>query len=105
MATVYCTKCGAKNEDAAAVCVKCGSILETGKYPVRSRARREREEECFGLPYGGRIVGLIIGIVVILAGISWLMGYPLWSAFWPLLVIIFGILIVVGAIYAFSRRY
>lgn len=101
---VYCTKCGAKNEDDAIVCVKCGASLETGKFPARKYKRKEWEEECFGIPYGGSVVGIIIGIVVIIAGISWLMGYEFWNIFVPLIVLIFGILIVVGALYRYGRR-
>lgn len=100
----YCTKCGAKNEDDAAVCVKCGASLTTGKYPTRRHERRRYENECFGIPQGGRIVGLIIGLIIIIAGVSWLMGYQFWNIFWPLIVIIIGVLIVVGALYRYVAR-
>lgn len=101
---VYCTKCGAKNEDDAAVCVKCGANLKTGKYPARRYERRRYEDECFGIPQGGRIVGLIIGLIIIIAGVSWLMGYQFWNIFWPLIVIVVGVLIVVGALYRYVAR-
>jgi uncharacterized membrane protein YvbJ len=99
---VYCTKCGTKNEEDAAVCVKCGASL--GARPAWRRERRRAEQECFGLPHGGAIVGLIIGIIIIIAGISWLAGIDLERYFWPFIVIIFGILIVAGALYGYSRR-
>lgn len=99
---VYCTKCGTKNEEDAVVCVKCGAGL-VGRPPWR-RARKRPEEECFGLPHGGAIVGLIIGIIIIIAGISWLAEIEIGN-WWALIVIIFGILIAAGALYSYSRRY
>ena len=100
---VYCTKCGTKNEEDAVVCVKCGASLVT-RPPWR---RKRPEEECFGLPHGGAIVGLVIGIIIILAGISWLVSevYEIEFEIWPLIVIIFGILVLAGALYTISRRY
>jgi len=101
---VYCTKCGAKNEEDAAVCVKCGAPLVA---PARPPWRRERlrpaEEECFGLPHGGAIIGLVIGIIIILAGLSMLI--PIGKYIGAVLVIIFGILILAGALYRYSRRH
>jgi len=96
---VYCTKCGAKNEEDAEVCVKCGAPLVT--QPPWKRQRRRAEEECFGLPHGGAIVGLIFGIIIILAGLSWLLHFEIW----PFVVILFGILILAGALYRYSRGY
>jgi uncharacterized membrane protein YvbJ len=100
---VYCTKCGTKNEDDAVVCVKCGVNLQAGGRPSRRYGRRRHDEECFGIPQGGTIVGLIIGIIIIIAGVSWLLDYQFWDYLWPLLVIVFGLLIVVGALYKYGR--
>ncbi len=71
---VYCTKCGTKNEEDAAVCAKCGASL--GAYPPLRRERKRAEEECFGLPHGGAIAGLLIGTIIIIAGVAWL---ALWN--------------------------
>jgi len=120
---VYCTKCGTKNEEDAKHCTKCGADLEVSQEKsVEKRAKewgeefgrraeewgeqvgKRAEEECFGLPHGGAIVGAIIGIIIILVGLSWLTGFK-WEQFWPVVVIIFGILIVAGAVYGFSRRH
>jgi hypothetical protein len=64
------------------------------------------ENECFGLPNGGMIVGLIIGIIIILFGLNFFLqaSYGFSIEFWPLIIIIFGILIVAGALYG-RRRY
>ena len=95
---VYCTKCGAKNEEDAVVCVKCGASL-VGR-PAWRRERRRPEEECFGLPHGGAIVGLVIGIIIILVGLASLYEIDIG----PLMIIAFGVLILVWALYRYSRR-
>jgi len=119
---VYCTKCGTQNEDDAKYCSKCGADLEGSLEKSWERRAEEwgeefgrraeewgeqfgkrAEEECFGLPHGGAIVGLIIGIIIILVGVSWITGFE-WEFFWPLIVIIFGILILAGAVYGLRRR-
>jgi uncharacterized membrane protein YvbJ len=105
---VYCTKCGAKNEDTALVCVNCGASLQTGTYVSRRYERRRMEQECFGLPHGGAILGIAIGVIIILWGFIWL-GQQTGAIaqtveMWPIAAIIFGILIVIGAIYGLSRR-
>ena len=118
---VFCSKCGTKNEDVAEFCVKCGTKLkvssetslekriEKGAEEFGKRAeawgedfRKHTEQECFGLPHGGTIVGLIIGIIIILVGVTSLAGIDL--EFWPLIIIIFGLLIAGGAIYSLTRK-
>ena len=106
---VYCTKCGTKNEEDAAVCVKCGaSLAATPAWRPERRRRQKEEQECFGLPHGGAIVGLIIGIIIILVGISQVPGIlpeiDLGKYIWALAIIILGVLILAGALYSYSRR-
>jgi uncharacterized membrane protein YvbJ len=105
---VYCTKCGTKNEDTALVCVNCGASLQTGTYVSRRYERRRIEQECFGLPHGGAILGIAIGVIIILWGLIWLgqqTGVIAQTVeMWPIAAIILGILIVIGAIYGLSRR-
>jgi len=108
---VYCTKCGTKNEDTALVCVKCGASLETGTYVTRRSERRRAEEECFGLPHGGMIAGMVIGVIILLLGFWELMHIVNPAVFpsatnilGPLILIIFGLLIVLGALYRLGRR-
>jgi len=102
---VYCTKCGTKNEEDAKVCVNCGASLETGAL-VSRRFERRMEEECFGIPRGGSIVAVIIGLIIILFGVSWILSiyYNIKLEVWPIVVIVLGILIIVGAYYGMRRR-
>ena len=108
---VYCHNCGTKNEDDAEYCSKCGSSLKENDDYYRDRRHRHRRDggyprrgECFGLPHGGLIVGLIVGILLILFGISSIYGFAFWQYVWPTIIVIIGILFVAGAIYNYSRR-
>jgi len=74
---------------------------------VRSERRggRRVEDECFGLPHGGAIVGLIIGIAIILWGLTQVPGLlPENFEFGWLIIVVFGMLIIAGALYRLSRR-
>jgi len=103
---VYCTKCGAKNPDDVKVCSQCGAAL----YATEEHEQYRRiEQECFGIPRGGTIVGLAIGIIILLAGCVWILQQaeliPETVNVWPFAIIIFGVLIVIGALYGLRRRY
>jgi len=105
---VYCIKCGTKNEDTALVCVHCGASLETGTQVSRRVERRRAESECFGLPHGGIVFGIVIGVIILLWGsfelakqMKWITTIP---EIWPFFVIILGLLIVLGALYRLSRQ-
>jgi hypothetical protein len=103
---VYCSKCGTQNPDTNTVCSNCGAPLYTvgQRYPGSDREHyRRMENECFGLPNGGMIVGIIIGIIIILVGLSLFLQttYGITIDFWPIILIIFGLLILAGAL---SRR-
>lgn len=62
---------------------------------------RHREDECFGLPRGGAIFGLFIGIIIILWGIT--EAFNIKIEFWPFIMIIFGVLVIAGALYGLTR--
>jgi len=105
---VYCPKCGNKNPDDTRVCAQCGASL----YPIREereRHYRRYENECFGIPRGGAVVGMAIGIIIVLGGLVWLLQQaeliPRSVEVWPFALMIFGILILVGALYGLRRRY
>jgi uncharacterized membrane protein YvbJ len=110
---VYCTKCGTKNEDDATECTKCGATLHASRPAKRHRTddtcfgpyeHRPTEDECFGLPHGGAIVGIIFGIIIIIIGLSIYSGLQLWEFLGPAMLVIVGLLIVIGAFYGMRRR-
>lgn len=131
---VYCTKCGTKNEEDVLYCVKCGAKLvskdeswdkrmekwgkDFGKRAEKwgeefgKRAEewgedfgRRAEKGCFGLPHGGFVFGLLLGAIIILVGLfSLLSGNEGLRFFWPLLIVVFGLMITVGALYSLTRR-
>jgi uncharacterized membrane protein YvbJ len=117
---VHCPKCWTKNEEDAKYCAKCGAALEgsrsaraldsvdewgedIGKRVGRwgEQFGKRVEDECFRLPKGGAVAGLIIGIIIVLAGVFLVTGFEF---IWPVLIIVLGILIIAGAVYGFSRR-
>jgi ABC-type antimicrobial peptide transport system permease subunit len=76
-------------------------------YPGSDREHYRRvENECFGLPNGGMIVAVVIGLIIILAGVGALLNivYQISFDIWPFILIIFGVLILIGGIYS-RRRY
>jgi hypothetical protein len=99
---VYCTKCGTKNEEDAVVCVNCKEPL--GSYQTVRRERRRKENECFGLPNGGAIAGLVIGLIIILWGVSSVLEIDFGNYLWAFIIVIFGTLMVAGALYSMGRR-
>lgn len=102
---VYCDECGKQNEDDAEYCSKCGNPLRKDNYRRSSRDYRHRQrQECFGLPYGNLIMPIIIGVILILLGLSSVYGFEFWTYFWPAIIIIIGILIIAGAIYSTKNR-
>jgi hypothetical protein len=66
------------------------------------------EYECFGIPRGGAVVGVTIGVIILLAGVIYFMQQANLISpnvnVWPFAIIIFGILVIIGALYGLSRR-
>jgi ribosomal protein L40E len=118
---VYCSKCGTKNPDDAKVCSQCGAPLYAvaeapRQTPVegecygtsrRGEPYRRVEGECFGIPRGGTIVAIIVGILIVLGGVSIILQemYNYSFPWWPVVIIVFGVLILIGAMYGLRRRH
>ena len=110
---VYCQHCGTQNDDAGEYCTNCGAALQAAERPREGRTEfkrpgEPRDDECFGLPNGDAICGVIFGGLIIIVGFSWILGWD-FSTLWetvvgPYLVIIFGSLIVLGALYSSTRK-
>lgn len=110
---VYCTRCGFKNEDDAKVCAKCGVPLQIYRSERRKRSdnecfgshERDWEHECFGLPHASSVAGIIFGFFIVLIGIALILGESIWNLLWPFIIMTFGLLIIIGALYRRRRRY
>ena len=108
---VYCTKCGAQNDEDADHCSSCGASLKVTRREKRGweeeivvraeefgeRAEswgRNMEDECFGLPGGDSIIGILFGLMIVLLGVRELFG---WNVdFGPFVIIVVGALILGG---------
>jgi len=118
---VYCTKCGTKNPDDAKTCIQCGASLygvgeteprrvedECGGTRRRGEPYRRMEYECFGIPGGGAVVGVAIGLIILAAGVIYFLQQanliPSGVNVWPFAIIVFGILLIIGALYGLRRR-
>lgn len=66
---------------------------------------REYYRGWYGFSYWRLIWPILIGTVLILLGLSALLGIDIWQYFWPALAIILGLLIIFGAIFGRRRRY
>jgi hypothetical protein len=60
------------------------------------------KDECFGLPHGGAIFGLFIGVLIVLWGLSSIFGWRIELGTFA--IIAFGLLIIAGAIYGLTRK-
>ena len=61
-----------------------------------------REDECFGLPRGGALFGLLIGAIIIIVGLQQIFGWQIDIGAYAIIVV--GILFVAGAVYKLTRR-
>lgn len=68
--------------------------------------RRPGYDPCFGVRRGVSIWGLVIGLFVIMLGVTSLLGdiyvWASWDRLWPLFIIFIGLIIIVNAL---SRRW
>lgn len=117
----YCSKCGAETKEEMAFCPKCGATLKvepTRAEPVRRRERREKEEKAekqeksekeekyekreFGLI--GPLIGGVILIILGLTAYLHFIGYRVWEYVGAFFVIVLGLLIIFGVLYARIRH-
>lgn len=104
---VYCSKCGMLNSDDASVCTKCGApISAVGEAGPYWRHKHRHEEGYHYHKKGGGMAGLIIGIIIIVIGLSFLLSevYGISIPWWPLIIIIVGIWLLVRAVMC-RRKY
>jgi len=99
---VYCSKCGTLNSDDANVCIKCGAALYAGKEETGPywRHERHRQEYYDRARRGGSIAVLMIGIIIISIGVVFLIEqtYGINIHWWPMIVIIVGVWLLLRAV-------
>jgi type IV secretory pathway VirB2 component (pilin) len=59
-------------------------------------------DECFGLPNSGAIASIVFGLLIVIFGLSWVFGWEI--NYMAYFVVVFGVLIVAGAIYKLTRK-
>lgn len=111
---VYCSRCGTKNKEDTKHCIKCGTplYLIKGKHKeedvcfgrTEGEIDRKIEEECFWIPYGGALIGVILGVFIIIIGLAIVFKLEIWHWIGTLIMIIVGLLIIIGALFGFRRR-
>jgi uncharacterized membrane protein YvbJ len=104
---VYCTNCGTNNADDATICVKCGVPLHGAVGAGRTRWGRARYEREYSSFYrkDRPLIGVIIGILVIFIGLSFLLReYGILIPWWEIILIIFGIYLIVRWLQVWNRR-
>ncbi|UCE57339.1 MAG: zinc-ribbon domain-containing protein [Candidatus Bathyarchaeota archaeon] len=99
----YCTKCGKELGKDIRFCPKCGGAVGAeGKAELRTRgAMAKRQEACFGPPgSGGGLWGAIsFGVFIIGLAILWIYDF-----FWPGILFLIALMIIIGALVSYARR-
>lgn len=90
----FCKKCGAELKEGAKFCPSCGTSLGEEKGHAKQR------EACFGPPGSGGGLWGPISFAVFLIGLA-----ILWylDIFWPGILILIAILVIIGAFVAYQR--
>ena len=105
---VYCTKCGTNNAEGATVCVNCGAPLYGTSAKGRSYwGHRRYEGEYYGFHRrSGALATLIIGIVIVFIGFSFLLSetFNIRIPWWEIILILFGVWFIARAVMWTKRR-
>jgi uncharacterized membrane protein YvbJ len=97
----FCKKCGAELKEDTEFCSKCGAPVGVAERARPRQRYAEEREACFGPKgSGGGLWGAIsFAVFLIGLGILWLFDF-----FWPGILILIGLMIIIGAVVAASRR-
>jgi len=100
---VKCPDCGAELREGDKFCYSCGADATKQKEADITTKRRHREEReaCFGPPWSGRGLWGAISAGVFLVGLGLLWYFDF---FWPGILILIGLMMVIGGIAAYTRR-
>ena len=99
----YCAKCGKELDKDATFCPKCGAPVSAGRRvsPKAISAEVRTKEACFGPPgSGGGLWGAIsFGVFIIGLALLWIYDY-----FWPGILFLIALMIIIGALVSYARR-
>ena len=102
----YCTKCGTNNAKGATVCANCGTSLY-GTNPESKtywgHIQYKGEDHVFHRT--GALTTLIIGIVIVLIGISFLLNeiFNIQIPWWEIILIFLGVWFIARAVIRMKR--
>ena len=131
---VYCTKCGTKNNPTEKYCSKCGTPLEISNKTWEQKIEDGAEEfgkkaEQWGEEFGeraqhwgqkfekhtqeqwntltniGALFGVLVGIIIFLAGVLLLAGINLFRLLGSVIILSFGIIILLSALKALTKKH
>ncbi len=105
---VYCTKCGTNNAEGATVCVNCGASLYGTSTEGKSHwGHIQYKDEYYSFHRkSGALAAFIIGIVIVLIGVSYLLNetYNIRIPWWEIILILLGAWFIARAVTAMKRR-
>lgn len=118
---VYCSVCGAENEEDASYCARCGEPLKEGvpriiyhrgreeKYEKEEKVEKQEKDEFEKADTASRNWVALFGVLIVIAGVISLLDtwyrvwWASWDRLWPLLVIAFGLFILWSVMQARGR--
>ena len=94
----FCKSCGAELKEDVKFCPHCGTPIGEEKRPKTSHVKER--EACFGPPGSGAgLWGTIsFGVFIIGLAILWIL-----DIFWPGILILIAVMIIIGGLVAYSR--
>jgi len=105
---VYCTKCGTNNADGTTVCVNCGASLYGTSAEGKSYwGHRQYKGKYYGFHRrSGALTALIIGIVIVLIGFSFLLNetFNIRIPWWEIILILLGVWFIARAAIRMKRQ-
>ena len=98
---VRCTKCGTENKEDARYCVQCGAILRPSRVVGEKSEKSEKYEKteadaCFGPLRPVRYFWLLVGLLIVLWGVSQLVAvlFAIQLDIWPFILIALGLYVI-----------